>query len=84
MGKFRSHGTAEKAALSWDIREQLLLANLDKKEIDWVEERDGKLFGYECKWSPRKNVMAPKLWKETYSKAEFEIITPENFLDFVL
>ena len=26
----------------------------DKKEVDFVEERDGKLFGYEFKWNPRK------------------------------
>ena len=32
----------------------------DGQEIDLVEERDGGLFGYECKWSPRKAASAPK------------------------
>ena len=54
----------------------------DQKEIDWVEERDGKLFGYEMKWGDKKK-KEPKLWKETYSNAEFEIINQENYLDFV-
>lgn len=54
----------------------------DQKEIDWVEERDGKLFGYEMKWGNKK-CKEPKLWKETYDNAEFKIIDRENYLDFV-
>ena len=26
----------------------------DQQEIDWVEERDGQLFGYEFKWNETK------------------------------
>lgn len=55
----------------------------DGKEVDLVEERDGKLFGYEFKWSARKKVSAPKDWINTYTNATFEIITPDNYLDFV-
>ena len=55
----------------------------DQKEIDWVEERDGKLFGYEMKWGDKKK-KEPKLWKETYDNAEFKIINQENYLDFVM
>jgi len=29
------------------------------KEIDYVEERDGGLFGYECKWSPGRQERLP-------------------------
>lgn len=54
----------------------------DQKEIDLVEERDGKLFGYEFKWK-NKTVKAPKGWLETYSNATFEMIHPENYLDFI-
>lgn len=54
----------------------------DQKEVDWVEEREGKLFGYEFKWGPGK-VKPPKDWLETYSNASFEVITPENYLEFV-
>ena len=56
----------------------------DKKEIDWVEERDGKLFGFEIKWKERKKVKAPKDWLETYRNASFKIINQENYLDFIL
>ena len=54
----------------------------DKKEIDWVEERGGKLFGYEIKFQPRR-IKMPKLWKDTYPNASFEVISKDNFFDFV-
>jgi len=54
----------------------------DKKEIDFVEEREGKLYGFEFKWGKRKT-KPPKLWFETYKEAEFEEITKDNFLEFL-
>lgn len=54
----------------------------DQKEIDLVEERDGKLFGYEFKWGDKK-VKAPALWKNTYNNAEYEVIMRENYLSFI-
>jgi hypothetical protein len=54
----------------------------DQKEIDLIEERGGKLYGYEFKWN-HKDVKAPKEWIEEYDSSEFEVIDKENFLDFV-
>jgi predicted AAA+ superfamily ATPase len=54
----------------------------DQKEIDLIEERDGKLFGYEFKWGGKK-IKAPKLWLETYQGASFETINRENYLTFI-
>ena len=53
-------------------------------EIDLVEERDGNLFGYECKWSVKKTVGRPKDWLINYPAATFEVITPSNYLDFIV
>lgn len=56
----------------------------DKKEIDWVEMRDGKLFGYEFKWGGKKSTKSKNAWLETYkNEAEFEAINQENYLDFI-
>jgi uncharacterized protein len=55
----------------------------DKQEIDLIEEREGKLFGYEIKYG-NKNSSAPKIWRETYPDAEFSTINRENYLDFIL
>jgi len=55
----------------------------DQKEIDWVEEREGKLFGYEFKWG-NKNPKPPKQWLNTYPEAEYKVINKENYMDFIL
>ena len=54
----------------------------DNKEIDFVEEREGKLFGYEFKWREKK-VKAPKDWQTTYPNAIFELIHQNNYLNFI-
>lgn len=56
----------------------------DQQEIDLIEERDGKLFGYEFKWMPRKAILSPGNWRKAYPEAEFQGITRENYLDFIL
>ena len=54
----------------------------DQKEVDFVEERDGKLFGYEFKWKV-KNTKIQQEWLNTYNNASFEVINKENFLQFI-
>lgn len=54
----------------------------DQKEIDLVEEREGKLFGYEFKQKAR-NLKSPKLWNDTYPDAEYTVIDETNFLGFL-
>ncbi len=54
-----------------------------QNEVDLVEERSGKLFGYELKWKD-KTTTAPKEWFETYgNEAEWEVIHPNNALQFL-
>ena len=55
----------------------------EQQEIDIVEERDGKLFGYKVKWNHLEKVKPQKLWAETYKESSFEVINRENFLSFV-
>jgi uncharacterized protein len=54
-----------------------------QQEVDIVEERNGKLFGYECKWSEKKHISTPKEWMVSYPEASFQIINRNNFLDFI-
>jgi len=54
----------------------------DQKEIDLVEERGGRLFGYEIKWSNAK-IKPPAEWQATYKNAGYEVITKDNYLNFV-
>ena len=55
----------------------------DRQEIDLIEERDGKLFAYEFKWQP-KNVKPPKAWSDAYPDSEFQVISKENFMEFLI
>jgi predicted AAA+ superfamily ATPase len=54
----------------------------DQQEIDWVEERDGNLFGHEFKWKDQK-VRVPKAWEKAYPEAKFEVIHQDNYFDWV-
>ena len=54
----------------------------DKKEIDWVEDRGGNLYGYEFKYS-KDQVSEPKKWKETYPGAEYKVVNKTNYFEFV-
>lgn len=54
----------------------------DQDEVDFVEEREGKLFGYEFKWKKTKT-KEPKSWRGTYPEAEYEVITPQNYLEIL-
>jgi hypothetical protein len=67
--------------------EQILANNYfwrtyDQKEIDLVEEREGLLYGYEFKWG-RKKTKPPKDWHEAYKNARYEVISRDNYLDFI-
>ena len=54
----------------------------DRQEIDLVEERGGKLYGIEVKWSPKKT-RPPRSWLATYPNAKFTTINRENYLGFI-
>jgi predicted AAA+ superfamily ATPase len=53
-----------------------------KQEIDFVEERKGRLFGYEMKWGKAKP-RPPKLWESAYTESSFELINRQNYLEFI-
>ena len=54
----------------------------DQQEVDWVEERDGKLFGYEFKWRNKKTKVPPA-WKKNYPQAEFRVIHQDNYMEWI-
>ncbi|MBK7478216.1 MAG: ATP-binding protein [Haliscomenobacter sp.] len=56
----------------------------DQQEIDWIEEREGALFAYECKWNPAAKASPPVAWQKAYPESRFSVIHPENYTDWVL
>jgi predicted AAA+ superfamily ATPase len=55
-----------------------------QQEIGLVEDRDGKLHGYEMKWSASKLPNAPQQWTEAYPDSSYEIITPDTYQKFLI
>lgn len=53
-----------------------------QKEIDYLEERDGKLYAFEFKWNKKKTKI-PKEFLNAYKNAEFEIINRDNYFKFL-
>jgi predicted AAA+ superfamily ATPase len=60
----------------WRTRQQ--------KEIDYIEERDGKLFTYEIKWNPDNKYKIPASFINNYPNSKYSIINKDNFNDLLL
>jgi len=56
----------------------------EQQEIDYIEEEDGKLRAFEFKWSSHTKAKITKTFTNVYPQAETQIITPENYVDFVI
>lgn len=54
----------------------------DQKEIELVEECQGRLAGFEIKWSPGP-AKPPLDWLSAYPDATFELIHQDNYLRFI-
>jgi hypothetical protein len=51
------------------------------REIDLIEEREGRLFAYEFKWTEKSR--APKKFREAYPEAAFEVVNRDNYPKFI-
>ncbi len=66
-------------AQSWYSRTQ------QQQEIDYIEEKDGRLSAYEIKWNSSKaKTKAPQSFVKSYPEADYQVITPENIESFLL
>ena len=56
----------------------------DQQEIDYIEEKDGKLYAFEMKWNHKKTPKLAKIFATTYPNHEYNIINPKNYEEFIL
>ena len=56
----------------------------DQQELDWLEEENGILNGFEFKWNDNRKVKIPTAFAKAYPDARFEVISKQNYLDFIL
>lgn len=55
----------------------------DGSEVDLVEEREGRLYGYEFKWKPREYPRVLAKWNE-YKGSSYHVITPADLKGFII
>lgn len=60
----------------WRTRQQ--------QEIDYLEEREGKLYAYEFKWNPSAKAKIPRTFLNAYPDSESFVVHRENYDDFLM
>jgi predicted AAA+ superfamily ATPase len=53
-----------------------------QKEVDFIEEYDGKIVAYEFKFNPQIT-QAPKAWHDSYPDTQYYTIHTDNYLEFI-
>lgn len=51
-------------------------------ELDYIEEREQKLYGYEIKYKKFRD-KPPAIWKKTYENSSYQCINRENYIKFL-
>lgn len=55
-----------------------------QQEIDYIEESEDILLGFECKWNTKSKGGITKVFKNAYPHAQIQMISPDNFEDFLV
>lgn len=55
-----------------------------QQEIDYIEERGGKMWAYEFKFNPSKTSYLSKTFANAYPQHEFQIINTNNYAEFLM
>ena len=56
----------------------------DQQELDWLEEQNGNLNGFEFKWNENRKAKIPTAFAKAYPEATFEVINKQNYLEFIM
>ena len=55
----------------------------DQKEIDLIEDKDGRLTAFEFKWNERQKTRIPASFIQNYPNSDFAVINKDNFWPFL-
>lgn len=66
-----------------DYRKSYFWRTQTQQEIDLLEEKDGVLYAFEFKWNDKKQSRIPGSFSEAYPNHQFEIVSPNNYIDFL-
>lgn len=54
-----------------------------QQEIDYIEENDEKISAFEFKWRENQKISFPKTFQNANPDTDFQLITPENYFEFL-
>lgn len=57
---------------------------LAQQEVDYIEEANGKISAFECKWNEKAKGNVSRAFTNTYPEAETHLVHPENIEQFLL
>lgn len=73
--KFTTYASIWSNRFFWRTKQQ--------QEIDYIEERDGKLYTFEFKWGAVRKERAPLTFTKAYPESEHQVITQQNYQSFI-
>jgi predicted AAA+ superfamily ATPase len=82
VGKFLRHGIKLNQALGRTVN-YYFWRTYDQKEIDFIEESEGRLTAIEFKWKSQK-IKPPADFLNAYPGSDFQILNKENYRDFLM
>jgi predicted AAA+ superfamily ATPase len=74
--KMHLFSRTESKPFFWRTRQQ--------QEIDYIEEINGELFAFECKWNPTVKATFPLSFRNAYEPKETKVMHRENYMEFLL
>lgn len=57
--------------------------NYNQSEVDYIEVNKKEIIAFEMKWNNTQSIKKNKAFSNAYPNAVFDVITPENFIDFI-
>ena len=54
-----------------------------QQEIDYIEEKDGKITAFEFKWNPKKKTKVSRTFIAAYPNSEIVTISPDNYYEYL-
>jgi predicted AAA+ superfamily ATPase len=76
--RFKRNAYSESYANPWFWRTSA------QQEIDYLEERDGRLSAFEFKWNPSAKTKQPRAFGEAYPDSSFAVVNNGNFAGFLM
>ncbi len=57
---------------------------LAQQEVDYIEDSNGKITAFECKWNPKAKGGISRAFSNAYPNAANHIVHPENAENYLL